>query len=67
MEGLRNENYMTQKTNSTMTEDNLLLSMMTLRTNGLTLLLKDKIWQNILKKKWFYYKRFTLDLKTQIG
>lgn len=50
-----------------MTEDNLLLSMMTLRTNGLTLLLKDKIWQNILKKKWFYYKRFTLDLKTQIG
>lgn len=33
-----------------MTEDNLLLSMMTLRTNGLTLLLKDKIWQNILKK-----------------
>lgn len=50
MEGLRNENYMTQKTNSTMTEDNLLLSMMTLRTNGLTLLLKDKIWQNILKK-----------------
>lgn len=34
-----------------MTEDNLLLSMMTLRTNGLTLLLKDKIWQNILKKK----------------